>query len=185
MLPWPGWLRNWISPPSSDASSRLIASPRPVPPYLRLVLASACWNASKMIRCLTCGMPIPVSATTKATTSEAWLSTGCDGDQPSRGDEIVSDTPPCAVNLNAFDSRLRSTCCTRLASVIMAPPRSAATSAWNHKPRRSASCLNVRLMTSTSVANCTSLGSTVTVPDSIFERSSMSLIRLSRSVPAL
>ena len=32
-----------------------------VPPYLRLVLPSACWNASKMIRCLSGGMPMPVS----------------------------------------------------------------------------------------------------------------------------
>ena len=52
MLPLPGVLRSWISPPSRFASSRLIARPRPVPPYLRLVLASACWNASKMMRLL-------------------------------------------------------------------------------------------------------------------------------------
>ena len=38
----PGMLRRWISPPSRLASSRLIARPRPVPPYRRLVLASAC-----------------------------------------------------------------------------------------------------------------------------------------------
>jgi hypothetical protein len=31
-----------ISPPKSLDNSRLIASPRPVPPYLRLVLPSAC-----------------------------------------------------------------------------------------------------------------------------------------------
>ena len=38
----------WISPPSSRAISREIDSPRPVPPYLRLVVPSACWNASKI-----------------------------------------------------------------------------------------------------------------------------------------
>ena len=64
----PGVLRRWISPPSSEASSRLMARPRPVPPYLRLVEASACWNASKMMRCLSSGMPMPVSATSKAMT---------------------------------------------------------------------------------------------------------------------
>ena len=42
-------LSSVISPPSRCASSRLIASPSPVPPYLRLVPASACWNASKMM----------------------------------------------------------------------------------------------------------------------------------------
>jgi hypothetical protein len=61
VLPAPGVLRSAISPPSRLASSRLIARPRPVPPYLRLVLASACWKASKMIRCFSAGMPMPVS----------------------------------------------------------------------------------------------------------------------------
>ena len=55
MLPLPGVLTRRISPPSSRESSRLIARPRPVPPYLRLVLPSACWNASKMICCLSGG----------------------------------------------------------------------------------------------------------------------------------
>ena len=68
VLPTPGVLRSWISPPSRFASSRLMARPRPVPPYLRLVLASACWNASKMIFCFSGGMPMPVSETSKATT---------------------------------------------------------------------------------------------------------------------
>jgi hypothetical protein len=40
--------------------------PRPVPPYLRLVEPSACWNASKMTFCLSGGMPMPVSLTLKA-----------------------------------------------------------------------------------------------------------------------
>jgi len=52
VLPTPGWLTSLISPPSSRASSRLIARPSPVPPYLRDVEPSACWNASKMICCL-------------------------------------------------------------------------------------------------------------------------------------
>ena len=47
-----------------------------MPPYLRLVLASACWNASKMIFCFSAGMPMPVSATSKATTLCAWLRIG-------------------------------------------------------------------------------------------------------------
>ena len=76
VLPTPGVLRSWISPPSSEASSRLIARPRPVPPYLRLVLASACWNASKMIRCFSAGMPMPVSDTSNETTPPVWPSTG-------------------------------------------------------------------------------------------------------------
>ena len=69
----PGVLRSVSSPPSSVASSRLMARPRPVPPYLRLVLASACWKASNTIFCFSTGMPTPVSVTSKATTELAWL----------------------------------------------------------------------------------------------------------------
>src|SRR3979411_1912323 len=60
-----------ISPPNNRDSSRLIARPRPVPPYLRLVLPSACWNASKMICCLSGEMPMPVSDAEIATTAGA------------------------------------------------------------------------------------------------------------------
>jgi hypothetical protein len=74
VLPSPGALATRISPPRSRAISRLIDSPSPVPPYLRLVVPSACWNASKMMRCLSGAMPMPVSVTEKATTLSARLS---------------------------------------------------------------------------------------------------------------
>ena len=61
---------------ASAASSRLMARPRPVPPYRRDVPASACWKASKMRRCFSGAMPMPVSSTAKATTLSALLSTG-------------------------------------------------------------------------------------------------------------
>jgi hypothetical protein len=61
VLPRPGVLCTVSSPPSRRVISRLIESPRPVPPYLRLVVPSACWNASKMMRCFSSGMPMPVS----------------------------------------------------------------------------------------------------------------------------
>ena len=57
-----------ISPPSRRAISRLIERPRPVPPYLRAVVPSACWNASKISRSLSSGMPMPVSITENAIT---------------------------------------------------------------------------------------------------------------------
>ena len=63
MLPSAGSLRTWISPPSRRVISREMESPSPVPPYLRLVVPSACWNASKMIFCLFLGIPMPVSIT--------------------------------------------------------------------------------------------------------------------------
>jgi hypothetical protein len=82
VLPSPGTLESLISPPSSAASSRLIASPRPVPPYLRDVPASACWNASKMRRCFSGATPMPVSSTANETTVGALRSTGWSVDQP-------------------------------------------------------------------------------------------------------
>ena len=66
-LPSPSALWTRSSPPSSRVSSRLIDSPRPVPPYRRLVVPSACWKASKTSACLSAAIPMPVSATTKAT----------------------------------------------------------------------------------------------------------------------
>ena len=68
--------------PAACASSRLMARPRPVPPYLRLVLASACWKASNTIFCFSTGMPTPVSVTSKATTELAWLSAMLSERQP-------------------------------------------------------------------------------------------------------
>jgi hypothetical protein len=53
-----------------------MASPSPVPPYLRAVPASACWNASKMMRCFSGEMPIPESVTENSTTCCACDSTG-------------------------------------------------------------------------------------------------------------
>ena len=40
--------------------------PRPVPPYLRLVVPSACLNASKITRILLAAIPMPVSVTENA-----------------------------------------------------------------------------------------------------------------------
>ena len=67
----PGTLVSLSSPPNRCASSRLIASPKPVPPYFRDVPASACWNASKMIFCFSGAMPMPVSVTENCTTMGA------------------------------------------------------------------------------------------------------------------
>ena len=120
-----------------------MASPRPVPPNLRLVLASACWNASKMMRCFSAGMPMPLSDTSKETTPP-WPSIGWPVVQPPVDAETVSRTPPCAVNLKAFESRFFSTCCSRLASVTRLRPSRESTCTSKDRPRLSASCLKVR-----------------------------------------
>ena len=96
---------------------------------------------------------------------------------------MLSCTPPCSVNLKAFDSRFFSTCCRRLQSVVML--RSVgSTCTSNDRPRLSASWRNGRVTVSCRLGSKISSASTDTVPDSIFDRSRMSLIRLSRSVPA-
>ena len=118
MLPRPGVDDSRISPPSSRDNSRLIASPSPVPPYLRLVQPSACWNASKMICCLSDGMPMPVSDTAKQITSAARFSSSLSGVHPLRARLHASASPaPWCVNLNAFESRFLMICWSRLASV--------------------------------------------------------------------
>ncbi len=50
---------------NADQTRTEIARPRPVPPYLRVVDASACVKALKMVANLSSGMPIPVSLTEK------------------------------------------------------------------------------------------------------------------------
>ena len=129
---------------------------------------------------------MPVSDTSKATTAGAWLSTGWSGLQPPTAGETVSRTPPCSVNLKAFDSRFFSTCCRRLESVDDAAAEMRIDLDVERRAARfSASWRNGRA--DRVDAGCRakiSSASTVTVPDSIFDRSRMSLIRFSRSVPA-
>ena len=122
VLPAPGALSTWISPPSRWAISRPIDRPRPVPPYLRLVVPSACWNASKISMCLSAGMPMPVSVTRKATTPWAGSAAAARRRRSwkmARGGagRTSSVTDPLSVNLTALDSRLLRTCSRRWRSV--------------------------------------------------------------------
>jgi hypothetical protein len=137
-----------------------------------------------MTFCFSAGIPMPVSETSNATTAGACLSTGCSGLQPLWTDETLRRTPPCAVNLNAFDSRFLSTCCSRLESVVMMRPRLESRLTSNASCRVSASWRKGRAIMSRRFANAISSASTVTVPDSIFDKSRISLIRFKRSVPA-
>lgn len=105
VLPWPGMLSTVTAPPNRWAISRVMDRPSPVPPYLRLVVPSACWNAPKIVSSCCCGMPIPVSLTRNATTGPPRYTP--DGTSRSAAGSIRSSTPPCSVNFTAFDSRLR------------------------------------------------------------------------------
>ena len=77
MLPLPGLA---LDPDLAAEQPRDLAAdrePEPGAAVRRLVVPSACWNASKISRSLSCGMPIPVSVTANAMTPSAWLSASC------------------------------------------------------------------------------------------------------------
>lgn len=100
-------------------------NPSPVPPYLRLVVPSACLNASKITRILLAAIPIPVSATENAIRSASAsrsepASRSCSrmatGTSAPAG-RMTSSTAPESVNFTALESRLRSTWRSRCSSV--------------------------------------------------------------------
>jgi len=63
VLPTLGSLVTRTLPPMRMASCLVMASPSPVPPYLRVVELSACEKDWKSSPILSRGMPIPVSST--------------------------------------------------------------------------------------------------------------------------
>ena len=65
VLPLPGVLSTPMAPPINSTSRAQMARPRPVPPYFRVVELSACSNGRKIADCLSAGMPMPVSRTSK------------------------------------------------------------------------------------------------------------------------
>ena len=101
-----------MRPPSMRASSLEIDRPSPVPPYLRLVVPSACWNASKIISSLSRGCRCRCRAprTRPQAAVGAALRRSASGDQRDA---------PSSVNFTALASRLRSTCWSRCASVVI------------------------------------------------------------------
>ena len=65
VLPCPGVLVTPTSPPIRCTSWRLIAKPKPVPPYFRVVELSACSNDWNRRCCCSTFKPMPVSRTSK------------------------------------------------------------------------------------------------------------------------
>jgi hypothetical protein len=107
------------------AISRLIDSPSPVPPYWRLVEPSACWKASKMIRCLSAGCRCPVSRDREGDHRLRVVQVSLLRAPAELAEADAELTLPFSVNLKAFESRFLSTCCSRRASVRMAAGSSA------------------------------------------------------------
>ena len=130
-------------------------------------------------------MPMPVSATENASTSSASVSV-VDAKRRSSGARPMARlTRPASVNFTAFESRFFSTCSSRCSSVKSDAGRSSATSTANSSPFCSASGRNVRSANARSSVSGTSAGLSSIFPASTFERSRMSLMSSSRSVPAL
>ena len=136
------------------------------------------------MRCFSGGIPIPVSVTSNATTEADLPRTGWPSLQPVSAANTDSRTPPFSVNLNALDSKFFKTCCRRFESVTRLRIRFGSIFTSKFSRRFSASCRNGRAIMSSKLAKKTSSAWTDTVPDSIFERSRMSVIKFKRSVPA-
>src|SRR6516225_10208921 len=117
-------------------------------------------------------MPMPLSATASSTQS-----------RPSATWRTRSATSPSFVNLQALLKRLSRICLSRMESAVSAPKFSCASTTrrfWFF----SASCLAVPMTSSISRVKFTGSGLSSSLPASIFERSSTSLIRLRRWLPA-
>src|SRR5215469_3513731 len=89
--PLPGSLATVTSPPIMRASLRVIARPRPVPPYRCAVDESACVNSANSLACCSGVLPMPVSATAISIQL-----------RPSTAFLTRSLTSPCLVNLQAL-----------------------------------------------------------------------------------
>ena len=127
---------------------------------------------------------MPVSATQKAITERAASSRPCPGVQPDCAGAMASETPPCLVNLNALASRFFSTCLRRPRSVLTRGGSAGSMETENCRPLPCATCWKLRSRSSRSSSSRP--GATLTAvraPDSIFARSSRSLISESRSMP--
>jgi len=153
-----------------------MASPRPVPPYLRVVEPSACWNASNSVGWASAAMPMPSSLTFRE-------SIGTPARMPSSS--TSSSMRPFSVNLTALPTRLVSTCHSRCSSPVSQGGTSAATRAIRRLPRRSAAtCCG---LTTRSISPATAKGavSSSRRPASIFEKSRISLTMRSSVSPLL
>ena len=169
VLPWPGALSTQIRPPINSTSCVEMVSPRPVPPYLRVVDPSACVKASKIIRCFSVGMPMPVSRTANCTTasSPTWP---CSSTR--------TTTSPSSVNLMALPIRFTSTCRNRAGSPTSASGTSGAMSFTSSSPFSCARNASALMVDSSESRRLNAMGSRSNRPASIFEKSRMSFSKL-------
>ena len=179
--PAPGWLSTATSPPSRWQKWRVRARPRPVPPYRRVVDASACVNASNRRPSCSGVIPIPVSATRNTSQSPAPPSRSPPPWPGSRA--AVRVISPRSVNLAALASRLYRAWRTLVRSLRIAP-RPSGQSTTSRLPRCRASGAATAATPWTRSATAKSSGNRSIRPASILVRSRMSLISPRRCRPA-
>src|SRR6266404_887260 len=93
-----------MRPPCSSTMRREIDRPSPVPPFLRVLVLSTCWNSSKILAWSAGAMPGPESTTDMSKRS------------PFCAARI--STPPWSVNLMALPTRFSRTWVSRRASAL-------------------------------------------------------------------
>ncbi len=172
-LPSPSLVTHML-PPINSASRLLMASPRPVPPYLRVVEESACENDWNNRPICSLDSPIPVSRTLK------WSSTS----PSATGEEVtLSTTSPCSVNFTEFASRLSMTCRSRVTSLLI--PSGISPSNRYARSRLFSAARGPTNSSADSTHSRRSSGCTSTSmrPASIFEKSKMSLMMVNNASP--
>ena len=167
VLPTPGALCTVMPPPISTARREAMVSPRPVPPNCRVMDVSAWEKASKMLACLSAGMPGPVSRTAKVSCASS----------PSREPSATSTaTSPRPVNLIALPSRLSSTWRRRPGSPSSRSGTNGAMLQVSSRPFWWARSATVRHASVTQSRSENSMRSRTSFSASIFEKSRMSLM---------
>ena len=173
--PWPRVLCTPMLPPIMPSRRRQIASPSPVPPNSRVVEPSAWEKCSKILAWAAGARPMPVSSTAIHTMASP-LARSCNVTR--------TTTSPSCVNLTALPTRLAITWRSRNGSPCSASAASGGTNcAASSSPLACAGCANIASTSSTTSTRLKSTASSCRWPDSILEKSRMSLMTPSRCCP--
>ncbi len=165
-LPWPGDDSAASSPPIIETSRREIARPRPVPPNWRVVDVSAWVNGSNS--CASCcgAIPMPVSPT-------------CTCSAPA----MRTETSPSGVNLIALATGSSTPGAAAARRRAAAPGTESSTNSVSSMPFASACGASIAQTDSASSRGSNGRSSSSSLPASIFEKSSTSLITPSSASP--
>ena len=167
-------------PSMSSARRRLIASPRPVPPYRRAIDASAWLNDLNSRPSRSGGMPMPVSLTAISTSQRE---RSVPSPSTTGWPESSTSTSPRSVNFTALVSRLSTTCRMRPRSPRRAGGRLG--DVTRRRPIPFARAVGARTASAAATVSSTENGSDSSSnrPASIFEKSRMSLMIVSSASP--